>query len=212
VTAPPLAQAVVATGLAAAAAVSHAEPQQPALEESAVWEEAAPADDWFGMAVGTEVAAINDALVALRLAHSPGVSEELVNESSARFAEVTAQLVQAGRSRPAAEALVRKYAAASCKQRLERMETEQKRQQAILAHEAELRRIAEELQRAAAAERARLLEEQARVEALARRLRERKPVVHCFGGCNRTAFFWSPCSVAPRQIGWVDADGSRSPM
>lgn len=168
--------------------------------------------DWFGMDVATEVATINDAMVALGLTKDEAVAEELLDEASARFRQVVDALVSGGKGREDSAALVRKYAAAAARMRQDRKQRELDRRAEIEAHEAEVKRLAEEAARAQAAERARLLALQAQAQAQLELLRSRRPVVHCFGGCNRTAFFWSPCTVAPRQVGWVDGSGGRYPM
>jgi hypothetical protein len=126
--------------------------------------------------------------------------------------QVVDALVSGGKGREDSAALVRKYAAAAARMRQDRKQRELDRRAEIEAHEAEVKRLAEEAARAQAAERARLLALQAQAQAQLELLRSRRPVVHCFGGCNRTAFFWSPCTVAPRQVGWVDDSGRRYPM
>jgi hypothetical protein len=166
-------------------------------------------DDWFGISVRDDVATINDAIVACGQAGNLHIGRELAVVGSPRYEEVVGELVRGGgMPRADAERLVQRYTAAEARMRQDRdrRTAEVQRQQAV-AEEAE-RRKREELARAAAAERARVQAELRALEAEAKRLRERLPVVHCFGGCERTAHYWSPCSVAPRQIGWVDKDGT----
>ncbi len=52
--------------------------------------------DWFGMDVATEVATINDAIVALGLTKDEAVAEELLDEASARFRQVRLLALFAG--------------------------------------------------------------------------------------------------------------------
>ncbi len=115
-----------------------------------------------------------------------------------------------GKSRPDAEALVSKYVQSLRRSHDDVKERELQRRRAIEAHEAEVKRLREEAERAEAARKAELQRAIAEAEAAARRLRERRPIVHCFGGCERTAYFWSPCPTAPRQVGWVDIDSAET--
>ncbi len=176
--------------------------------------ESFPEDGWYGMGEAA-VASINDAFIALSLTQDLKAPEQLQFPGSPKYSRVLEFLMSQGSSRVDAENLIAAYATAAAEQRRDqqRREAEAQRQEDILREEARI--LAEEMARQAAIDAALAEELRVRLAEKARqaeRLRSRKPVVHCFGGCSRTAHFWSPCSTAPKQIGWVYADGSQEGM
>ncbi len=145
---------------------------------------AALGDDWFGLSVRNDVSKMNGAIEDVKQHGNPDIAKELAVVGSPRFSQVVDALIRLNRMPKAeAEQLVRRYINASSDM------------------------LADKRRREAANERRRALAE-AEDAAEAARLRDRKPVIHCFGGCERTAHYWAPCYVAPRQIGWVDKDGT----
>jgi hypothetical protein len=156
-------------------------PPAVAVEDAVAAAIAALGDDWFGLSVRDEVSKMNNAIEDVGQQGNPNIADQLAVVGSPRYNEVVDALVRLNRmSRAEAERLVQRYTTASSRMLQRRREAENERQRALAEAD----------------------------DAEAKRLRERKPVVHCFGGCGRTAHYWAPCYTAPRQIGWVDKDGT----
>jgi hypothetical protein len=194
--------------------VEEVEEEEEEEEAARGQEEAKGEEVWYGMGQAG-LTAINDAFEALDQSHNFQAPMELLVPGSPLRSQFIAFLKSRGMSHAEAEGLVTAYAEAAARQREDRArkEREYKRQQDILVEDA--RRLAEELARQAAEDAARAEELRRQLAVKQReleRLATRKPLVHCFGGCNQTAPYWSPCATAPRQIGWRYADGTDGPM
>ena len=164
----------------------------------------APAENgWFGFDPnGAELPLVNRILHEMGVANHPNLKDLLTRAGSGEALALKRELVrQGGLAEPAAQALIAKYTASLGRSRDHWDQEFARRAEIIRQEEERLRVIREAAERAAAAERERLREEARKKEAELRRLREGKPVIEC-QVCKRRSNAWSPCSVAPKLIGY----------